>query len=390
MNKELFEALEALEKEKGISVEYMLEKIEAAMLSAYRSSYKREGAPAENKFKREAVALDAKGKREATGPENVRIKLDREKKEMRVYRQLTVVEEVEDEKTEITLEDAQAKSKKYKLGDIFEVEINPKNFGRISAQAGKQVIIQAIREAERGMMIREYDDKKEDIVSAIVSRIDPTTGNATLEIGKNEMVLYKREQIAEETLQVGDRIKVFITEIRKEAHGPSIILSRIHPGLVQRLFELEVPEIKDGTVVINAIAREAGNRTKIAVSTTNPEVDPIGACIGPKGARKNVISAELGNEKIDIIKYSDDPISFISAALAPATVLSVVKTPEGDNTYRVIVDDDQLSLAIGRKGQNARLAARLTGCKIDIKSAHTLEADFAEDSESDNGEDVAE
>lgn len=391
MNKELFEALEALEKEKGISVDYMLEKIEAAMLSAYKSSNKRDGSTADgNRAKRDFAMMDSRIKRDASGPENVRIKLDREKKEMRIYRQLTVVETVEDDKTEISLEDAQAKSKKYKLGDIFEIEMNPKNFGRISAQAGKQVIIQAIREAERGMMIREYDEKKEDIVSAIVSRVDPTTGNATLEIGKNEMVLYKREQIAEETLQVGDRIKVFITEIRKDTHGPSIILSRVHPGLVQRLFELEVPEIKDGTVVINAIAREAGNRTKVAVSSTNLEVDPIGACIGPKGARKNAISAELGNEKIDIIKHSDDPISFISAALAPAAVLSVVKTPEGDNTYRVIVNDDQLSLAIGRKGQNARLAAKLTGCKIDIKSAHTLDADFAEDNEIDSTEDIAE
>jgi len=390
MNKELFEALEALEKEKGISVEYMLEKIEAAMLSAYKSSYKRDGAPNEGYRQKREYNSDPNGKRDTSGPENVRIKLDREKKEMRLYRQLTIVEIVEDEKTQISLEEARAKSKKYMLGDIYEIEMNPKNFGRISAQAGKQVIIQAIREAEHGIMVKEYTEKKEDIVSAIVSRVDPTTGNATLEIGKNEMVLYKREQIAEESLQVGDRIKVFITEIRKENHGPSIVLSRIHPGLVQRLFELEVPEIKDGTVVINAIAREAGNRTKVAVSSTSPEVDPIGACIGPKGTRKNAISAELGNEKIDIIKYSDDPVSFISAALAPATVLSVVKTPEGDKTYRVIVNEDQLSLAIGRKGQNARLAAKLTGCKIDIKSVNTLDADTDDELDDNIDEDIAE
>ncbi len=348
MNKEFFEALEMLEKEKGISAEYMLEKVEAALVSAY--------------------------KRDNGGQDNVRVKLDPEKKETRMYRQLTVVEEVEDPKTEISLEDALKKSKKYRPGDIYEEEVKSKNFGRISAQTGKQVIIQAIREAERGMMIREYDDKKEDIVSAIVTRVNPTTGNVSLEIGKNEMVLYKHEQIADENLQVGDRIKVFITEIRKEMRGPSIILSRVHPGLVSRLFELEVPEIKDGTVVINAIAREAGSRTKIAVSSNNPEVDPIGACIGPKGARKNAISAELGSEKIDIIKYSEDVGTFISAALAPAAVLSVTKMPDGDNSYRVMVDNDQLSLAIGRKGQNARLAAKLTGCKIDIVSAETLKA----------------
>lgn len=354
MNKEFFEALELLEKEKGISADYMMEKVEAALISAY--------------------------KRDNAGQDNVRIRLDPTKKEVRMYRQLEIVEEVEDDTMQISLEDATKKSKRYKVGDIFEIEMKPKNFGRISAQTGKQVIIQAIREAERGMMIREYDEKKEEIVSAIVTRVDPTTGNASLEIGKNEMVLYKHEQIAEETLKVGDRIKVFITEIRKEMRGPSIILSRVHPGLVSRLFELEVPEIKDGTVVINAIAREAGSRTKIAVSSTNPEVDPIGACIGPKGARKNAISAELGNEKIDIIKYSEENEAFISAALAPATVLSVVKLAEADNSYRVIVSDDQLSLAIGRKGQNARLAAKLTGCKIDIKSTKTLE-DEAEEAE---------
>ncbi len=349
MNKEFFEALNLLEKEKGISAEYMMEKVEAALVSAY--------------------------KRDNGGQDNVRVKLDPVKKEVRMYKQLEIVEAVEDEKTQISLEDARNISKRYKLGDVYEIEMKPKNFGRISAQTGKQVIIQAIREAERGMMIREYDEKKEEIVSAIVSRVDPATGNATLEVGKNEMVLYKHEQIPEENLQVGDRLKVFITEIRREMRGPSVMLSRVHAGLVTRLFELEVPEIKDGTVVINAVAREAGSRSKIAVSSTNPEVDPIGACIGPKGARKNAISDELAGEKIDIIKYSEQPESFISAALAPATVISVTKLDDdNDNSYRVIVDDDQLSLAIGRKGQNARLAAKLTGCRIDIKSARTLEA----------------
>lgn len=355
MNKEFFEALELLEKEKGISAAYMMEKVEAALVSAY--------------------------KRDNGGQDNVRVKLDPVKKEVRLYRRLDIVEEVTEPETQISLEEALTKSKKYKVGDVYEIEVKTKNFGRISAQTGKQVIIQGIREAERGMMIKEYDEKKEEIVSAIVTRVDPTTGNATLEIGKNEMVLYRNEQIPEESLQVGDRIKVFITEIRRETRGPSIVLSRIHPGLVTRLFELEVPEVKDGTVIINAVAREAGSRTKIAVSSTNPEVDPIGSCIGPKGARKNAISAELVGEKIDIIKYSELPEEFISAALAPATVLSVVKTTESDNSYRVLVNDDQLSLAIGRKGQNARLAAKLTGCKIDIKSSRTLDEFEDEDDE---------
>ena len=351
MNSEFFDALELLEKEKGIKKSYMLEKVHAALTSAFRRDY---------------------------GTDNVLIVLDDEKKDVKMFATKEVVETVENPSTEISLEDARLISKKNGIGDTVQIEIKPKNFGRISAQTGKQVIIQGIREAERGMMIKEYDEKKEEIVSAIVTRVDPTTGNATLEIGKNEMVLYKHEQIADENLQVGDRIKVFITEIRRETRGPSIVLSRVHPGLVTRLFELEVPEVKDGTVVINAVAREAGSRTKIAVSSNNPEVDPIGSCIGPKGVRKNAISAELVGEKIDIIKYSEDPVEFISAALAPATVLSVVKIPDGDNSYRVMVNDDQLSLAIGRKGQNARLAAKLTGCKIDIKSNRILEADSAE------------
>lgn len=347
MNKDFFEALEALEKEKGISADYMMEKVEAALVSGF--------------------------KRDNGGLGNVRVKLDPIKKEVRVYRQLEVVEEAEDDKTQISLEAAREKSKKYNVGDVFEQEIKPKNFGRISAQAAKQVIIQGIREAERGMMIKEYAEKKEEIVSAVVVRVDPNTDNVVLEVGKNEMVLYKHEQIAGESFNVGDRIKVFITEIKRADKGGSIALSRTHPGLVMRLFELEVPEIKDGTVTINAVAREAGSRTKIAVSSSDPDVDPIGSCIGPKGMRKNSVSSELCDEKIDIIKYSENCEEFISAALAPANVISVTKLPDAERSYRVIVNDDQLSLAIGRKGQNARLAARLTGCKIDIKSVKTLE-----------------
>lgn len=347
MNKELFEALDMLEKEKGISKEYMLERIEAALLSAFR--------------------------KENAGNENARVKLDPEKQESKIFKQLTVVEEVTDPMTEISLDDAHMKSKKYKVGDVYEIELKTKNFGRIAAQTAKQVIIQGIREAERGNLIREYEEKKEDIVSAVVVRVDPSSGNATLEIGKNEMVLFRNEQIPNESLQVGDRIKVFITEIKKAARGPSIQLSRVHPGLVSRLFELEVPEIKDGTVTIMRVAREAGSRTKIAVWSNDENVDAIGACIGPKGARKNNVTAELCGEKIDIIPYSEQPEAFISAALAPATVSSVLKLPDSDRAYRVRVADDQLSLAIGKEGQNARLAAKLTGCKIDIKSIQSAE-----------------
>ena len=345
MNKELFEALDALEKDKGISKDYMIERIEAALLSAYR--------------------------KESAGCENARVKLDPVKQDVKIYKQLNVVDEVIDDRTEISLADAMMKSKRYKIGDIYEIELKPKNFGRIAAKAAKQVIIQGIREAERGNMIREYEEKKEEIVSAVVVRVDPTTGNATLEIGKNEMVLFRNEQIPGETLSVGDRIKVFITEIKKETRGPSIVLSRAHPGLVGRLFELEVPEIRDGIVEIKRIAREAGSRTKIAVLSNDEHVDAVGSCIGPKGIRKNNVTAELCGEKIDIIQYSENVEEFISAALAPATVESVAKLPESDRAYRVIVADDQLSLAIGKEGQNARLAAKLTGCKIDIKSSRS-------------------
>lgn len=347
MNKEFFEALDMLEKEKGIPKDYMVERVEAALLSAYR--------------------------KDSGGKENARVKLDVEKKDIKLYKQLTVVEEVTNKSTEISLEEAQKKSKKYSVGDIIETVVRTKNFGRIAAQAAKQVIIQGIREAERGIMIKEYEEKKEEIVTAVVVRVDPTTGNATLEIGKNEMVLYRHEQIKNENLQVGDRIKVFITEIKKDTRGPSVVLSRVHPGFVRRLFELEVPEIRDGIVEVKSIAREAGSRTKIAVISNESDIDPIGACIGSRGIRKNSITSELCGEKIDIIAYSENNEEFISAALAPATVESVIKLPDSDRAYRVIVDDDQLSLAIGKEGQNARLAAKLTGFKIDIKSHKSLE-----------------
>lgn len=340
MNKEFFESLELLEKEKGIPKEEMMEKVENALLAAFR--------------------------KENNGNENVRIKLDPEKSDVRMFVQLTVVEAVENPLTEIALDEARLHKKKIQLGDIYENEIKTKNFGRIAAQTAKQVIIQAIREAERGRMIREYEEKKEELITAVVLLVDPTSGNATLEIGKDEMVLFRNEQLPNETLKPGDRIKVLVTDIRHSVRGPSIMLSRTHPALVRRLFELEIPEISDGTVEIKALAREAGSRTKIAVFSNDEAVDPVGACIGPKGSRKNAVAAELGGEKIDIILWSENPLEFIAKALSPATVLSVTQMSE--KSAIAVVPDDKLSLAIGRDGQNARLAARLTGWKIDVKS----------------------
>lgn len=346
-DKELFEALAALEKERGISQEYMLERVEAALLSAFRKEFH--------------------------GNENALIKIDPLKQEVRIFKVYTVVDTVFNEDTEADLETARKHSELLQIGDTFHVELKTKTFGRIAAQAAKQVIVQGIREAERGMIIKEYEDKKEELITAVVVRVDPTTGNATLEIGKNEMVLHRREQLPTENLQPGDRIKVYVTEVKKDTRGPSVVLSRVHPGLVRRLFEMEVPELKDGIVEIVSIAREAGSRTKIAVKSNDANVDPVGSCIGAKGARKNNVTLELCGEKIDIIPYSESTEEFIRAALAPAAVDQVTPLPDSDRAYRAIVADDQLSLAIGKEGQNARLAARLTGCKIDIKSRKTLQ-----------------
>mgnify|MGYP004518463663 FL=1 len=344
MNAEFFDALECLEKEKGIPKEYMLEKVEAALISAY--------------------------KRDNAGYSNVRILIDPEKKDVRMYSQREVCEEVEDPNTQISLEDARRKNKKYKFGDVFETEIKMKDdFRRLGAQTAKQVIIQGIREAERGMMIKEYEDKKGEIITAKVQRVDPVTGNLNVDTGTSVATLLRSEQIPGERYSVGDMIKVYVMEVRKEAtKGPVVTLSRTHPGLVKRLFELEVPEIQDGTVVIRNITREAGSRTKISVESREENVDPVGSCIGARGMRINRIVDELSGEKIDIIPYSEDPETYVKAALSPASVNTVIM--DGDRACRVYVDADQLSLAIGKEGQNARLAARLTGYKIDIKTSN--------------------
>ena len=341
MNKELFAALDLLEKEKGIPKEYMLEKIEAALLAAY--------------------------KKEQGNNTNVRIVLDPVKEDMRVFQQRTVVEEVENPVTEISLEDAQKLSRRHTLGGIVETELKTKNFRRLSATNAKQVIIQAIREKERSLAIEVYESKREEIITATVLKIDDSDGAVVLATGTSNAVLQKSEQIPGEVFHIDEKVKVFISEVLKnKERGPLVTLSRAHSGLVKRLFELEIPEIQDGIVLVKAVAREAGSRTKIAVMSRDPDVDPVGACIGNHGTRIASIIEELRGEKIDIVKYSDSLEEFVAAALAPAEVRSV--TMDGERSCRVIVAPDHLSLAIGKVGQNARLAAHLTGCKIDIKA----------------------
>lgn len=340
MNAEFFEALDLIEKEKGIPKEYMLEKVEAALISAY--------------------------KRDKDGNANVRVDIDQNKKTVRLFQQLEVVETVENPIAQITLEDAREINKRMKLGAICEVEVKTKNLRRLAALTAKQVIVQGIREAERANIVKEYESKREEIVTATVVRVDDQSGNVVLDTGTSNATLLYGEQIPGERFAVGDRVKVYITEVNRETRGHIVTLSRKHPGLVKRMFELEIPEIADGTVLVCAVAREAGSRTKIAVESRDENVDPVGACIGNRGARIATILDELRGEKVDIVRYSEDPAEFIREALSPAEVISV--TLDGEHSAKVLVYPDQLSLAIGKEGQNARLAARLTGYKIDIKA----------------------
>ena len=347
MNAEFFDAILMIEKEKGIPKEYMNEKIAQALATAYRRD-------------------------NAGVTDNIVVDLDEKKKEVHMYVVKTVVEEVENTAMEITLDEARVHSPGAALGDSISIEIPTRSFGRIAAQTAKQVIIQGIREAERGMIFQEFTSKEHEVLPALVTRVDQRNGNLILEIGsghdKTEVILTAGEQSRGEYIREGDRIKIYVVEVRKTARGPQILISRTHPGLVKRLFELEVPEIAEGLVEIRSIAREAGNRTKIAVWSSDENVDPRGACIGPKSQRVNSVVSELRGEKIDIVLYSEDPEEFIAQSLAPATVLEVRLSPD-TKSCRVIVPDDQLSLAIGREGQNARLSAKLTGYKIDIKPA---------------------
>ena len=339
MNAEFFNDLDLLEQTKGIPKDYMIEKVEAALISAFKKEY---------------------------GKSNVRVVIDPEKKDVKVYECKEIVETVEDPATQISLEDAKAQNRRSVLGGMLETEVKTKAFGRLSAQTAKQVIIQGIREAERSSMIREYEKKREEVITAVVTKTADSSGDIVIDTGTSEAVLSADEQIPGESFEVGDRIKVFVTEVRRDSQsGPVVTLSRTHPNLVKRLFETEIPEIADGIVMIHSVAREAGSRTKIAVYSREESVDPVGACIGERGRRIADIVDELRGEKIDVVEYSEIPEDFIAAALSPAEVLSVEM--ESDRVASVTVANDQLSLAIGKEGQNARLAARLTGCKIDIK-----------------------
>lgn len=341
MNNEFFEALIMLEKEKGIPADYLLEKISNAIVIAVKRDYGVE--------------------------ENVYVDIDADKRKFNVAIGKLVVEEVEDPANEMTLEEALGYSARAKMGEIVRIKLKTKEFGRIAAQTAKHIIRQGIREAERGMIYSEFASKTKEVVTAVVSKIDNVKGLITVTIGKMETILPKSEQIYLGEIHEGDHMKVYISEVQNTEKGPKVMISRSHPGLVKRLFESEVPEIFDGTVEIKSISREAGSRTKIAVFSKNPDVDAVGACIGPRGSRVSSIVDELGGEKIDVVKFSEDAGEFISAALSPADVVSVTVEDEENKVCRVTVPDEQLSLAIGNKGQNARLAAKLTGFKIDIR-----------------------
>ncbi|BDG59399.1 transcription termination factor NusA [Caldinitratiruptor microaerophilus] len=342
MNAELIGALEQLEHERGISKEILLQAIEQALVSAYRRNF--------------------------GSAQNVRVHVDRETGDIKVYAQKTVVETVTDPRLEISLEEARTKDPSVQPGDVFEIEVQHRDFGRIAAQTAKQVVVQRIREAERGIVYEEFSSREGDIVSGQVARQDRATRTVFVDLGKNvEGILLAQEQIPGEKLVEGQTIKAYVIDVKKTSKGPTISLSRTHPGLLRRLFELEVPEIHDGIVEVKAIAREAGARSKIAVYSRVENVDPIGSCVGPRGMRVQNIVNELQGEKIDIVKWDPDPAVFVANALSPARVVSV-DVDEAARIARVVVPDYQLSLAIGKEGQNARLAAKLTGWKIDIRS----------------------
>ncbi|WP_040572353.1 transcription termination factor NusA [Selenomonas flueggei] len=337
--KEFLQTLKELAYEKGIDEELLFETIEAALISAYRRNF---GAA-----------------------QNVRISLSRETGAFHVFAIKTVVDEVESDVTEISLARARAINPDYTVGDVVEIEMTPANFGRIAAQTAKQVVMQRLREAERGIVYEEYMNRSSEIVTGIVQRIEGH--NVFVDIGRAEAVLMATEQLPTETYNYGDTVRAYIIEVKRTSRGPQIMLSRTHPGLLKKLFELQVPEIQEGVVEIRSIAREAGSRSKVAVWSSEERVDPIGACVGPHYMRVQAVVDELAGEKIDIVKWSDDPATYIANSLNPAKVISVAVN-EAEKISRVVVPDYQLSLAIGKEGQNARLAAKLTGWKIDIKS----------------------
>ena len=340
-NKDFFLALEDLEKEKGISKDVFLEALENALVSACKKQY--------------AGTVGA-----------VEIKLNPDKGTIDFYTVKTVVEEVTDREKEISLEDARAIKKSYKPGDKVTEKFVPKDFSRIAAQTAKQVILQKLHETERDNTLNEFSDKKDELMTCVVRKVDAR--NVYVELGKGQIegVMLPQDQVPGEKYEVNDRIKVYVKNVKNSGKGAQVLVSRTSAGLVKRLFEEEVPEIKAGTVIVKAISREAGQRTKMAITSEDPQVDAVGACVGNKGSRVNAVVAELGGEKVDIIQWSENPLEFIAKALSPAKVISV--TEVGEKSAIAVVPDDKLSLAIGRDGQNARLAARLTGWKIDVKS----------------------
>ena len=351
---EIFAALDMLEKEKGIPQHYMMDKITQALINAYKHDH--------------------------PDVEEVLVRVDEEHRTLKMYIQKTVVDEVENPGSEISRADAKAIAGSIGVGETVSLPVDNVEFGRIAAGNGKQIIIQGLKEAERDMIYNQFSGKEHEILTGTVTRIDPRNGNVSLRIGTaseaTDALLSASEQVPGEVFTEGERVKVYMVEVRRGTRGAQVVVSRTHPGLVKRLFELEVPEIYDGIVEVKNVAREAGSRTKMSVWSADENIDPIGACIGPKGQRVAAVVDALNGEKIDIIKFSENPTEYIAAALAPADVLDVWMADDGKGC-RVIVPDDQLSLAIGKEGQNARLAARLTGYKIDIKpeSFHDEEAE---------------
>ena len=341
VSKEFFDALADLETEKGISQDIFLEALRNALISAYKKQYE-------------------------NGAGEVDIRINPEKNSIKYYTVKTAVEEVTDPEKEISVAAAQLIKKSYKAGDLVYEEFVPKDFGRIAAQTAKQVILQKLHETERDNTLNEFSDKKDELMTCVVRKVDAR--NVYVELGKGQIegVMLPQDQVPGEKYEVNDRIKVYVKNVKNSSKGAQVLVSRTSAGLVKRLFEEEVPEIKAGTVIVKAISREAGQRTKMAITSEDPQVDAVGACVGNKGSRVNAVVAELGGEKVDIIQWSENPLEFIAKALSPAKVISV--TEVGEKSAIAVVPDDKLSLAIGRDGQNARLAARLTGWKIDVKS----------------------
>lgn len=362
MNVDFLEALDQLAREKGIDKEVLLEAIEAALISGYKRNF--------------------------NSAANVRVDIHRDTGEVRVFARKSVTEEPEDTRLEISLDAARDMNPSYQVGDIVEIEVTPRDFGRIAAQTAKQVVTQRIREAERSVIYGKFVDREEEVVTGIVQRVDSRV--AYIDVGDTEAILPHSEQMPTDSLHMGDRVKVFIARVERTTKGPQIVVSRSHPGLLKRLFEFEVPEIYEGIVEIKAVSREAGFRSKIAVHSRNPEVDPIGACVGSRGTRVQAVVTELHGEKVDIVEWSEDPATFVANALSPAKVVDVQIDAE-EKVARTTVPDYQLSLAIGKEGQNARLAARLTGWKIDIKSESQASDTglFTELDESQEDEEVA-